>query len=103
MSCSNEVSNKSQIKTDVVYLADDLLEGRQTGTEGEKKAANYIAKRFKDLGLLAQDVQSVMPESVTTTNNGTLAISSSGIIANLVAAVKDLKQQVEELTKQLKG
>jgi len=53
-SCSNEVSNKSQIKTDVVYLADDLLEGRQTGTEGEKKAANYIAKRFKDLGLLAK-------------------------------------------------
>ena len=52
-SCSNEVSNKSQIKTDVAYLADDLLEGRQTGTEGEKKAANYIAKRFKDLGLLA--------------------------------------------------
>jgi hypothetical protein len=64
---------------------------------------DWISSGKKDLGLLAQDVQSVMPESVTTTNNGTLAISSSGIIANLVAAVKDLKQQVEELTKQLKG
>ena len=49
-SCSKEVSNKSQIKTDVVYLADDLLEGRQTGTEGEKKAAAYIAQRYKQLG-----------------------------------------------------
>ena len=64
---------------------------------------DWISSGKKDLGLLAQDVQSVMPESVTTTNDGTLAISSSGIIANLVAAVKDLKQQVEELTKQLKG
>jgi hypothetical protein len=64
---------------------------------------DWISSGKKDLGLLAQDVQSVMPESVTTTDTGTLAISSSGIIANLVAAVKDLKQQVEELTKQLKG
>ena len=64
---------------------------------------DWISNGKKDLGLLAQDVQSVMPGSVTTTNDGTLAISSSGIIANLVAAVKDLKQQVEELTKQLKG
>jgi len=64
---------------------------------------DWISSGKKDLGLLAQDVQSVMPESVTTTDAGTLAISSSGIIANLVAAVKDLKQQVEELTKQLKG
>ena len=64
---------------------------------------DWISSGKKDLGLLAQDVQSVMPESVTTTDAGTLAISSSGIIANLVAAVKDLKRQVEELTKQLKG
>ena len=64
---------------------------------------DWISSGKKDLGLLAQDVQSVMPESVTTTDAGTLAISSSGIIANLVAAVKDLKRQVEELTKKLQG
>ena len=51
ISCSNESTDKSNIETDVTFLADDKLEGRQTGTEGEKKAAEYIAKRFQDLGL----------------------------------------------------
>jgi hypothetical protein len=64
---------------------------------------DWILNGKKDLGLLAQDVQGVLPESVKLTNDGTLAISSSGIIAHLVAAVKDLKSQVEDLTKQLKG
>ncbi len=41
----------TQIHTDVVFLADDNLEGRSTGTKGEKVAADYIAKRFKELGL----------------------------------------------------
>jgi len=48
--------NKSEIainrmKEDVTFLADDKLEGRQTGTHGEVAAAQYIAKRFKNIGL----------------------------------------------------
>jgi hypothetical protein len=38
---------ENQIKENVTFLASDQLEGRQTGTEGEKKAATYIAARFK--------------------------------------------------------
>ena len=45
---------KVNIKDDVAFLADDALEGRQTGTEGEKKAATYIAQRFKNLGLIGK-------------------------------------------------
>ena len=36
---------------DVSFLADDKLEGRNTGSAGEKMAADYIAKRFKTIGL----------------------------------------------------
>lgn len=39
------------IRVDVVYLASDYLEGRDTGTKGEALAANYIAERFQALGL----------------------------------------------------
>lgn len=42
---------KQNIKEDVFFLADDKLEGRQTGTPGEEKAAAYIAKRMKEIGL----------------------------------------------------
>ena len=50
----NSKSASQQIKEDVSFLADDTLEGRQTGTPGEIKAAAYIQNRFKDLGLTAK-------------------------------------------------
>ena len=51
-SCKKEEQQiKSLIKEDVTFLADDALKGRETGTEGERMAADYIAKRFKELEL----------------------------------------------------
>ena len=35
----------------VRFLADDSLEGRDTGTDGYRKAAEYVAHAFKDSGL----------------------------------------------------
>src|SRR6185295_1888414 len=35
----------------VVYLADDKLEGRNTGSEGYRKAAVYVAGEFERAGL----------------------------------------------------
>lgn len=43
--------NIQQLKIDVVYLASDYLEGRETGEKGEQLAAEYIAYRFEQLGL----------------------------------------------------
>ena len=51
LSCKTENKVENKIKEDVSFLADDKLEGRQTGTKGEKAAADYIASRFKSLGL----------------------------------------------------
>jgi peptidase M28-like protein/PDZ domain-containing protein len=44
--------NIEAIKKDVTYLASDELEGRNTGTEGEKKAAAYIITRYEEEKLL---------------------------------------------------
>ena len=38
-----------QLKADIEYLASDELEGRRTATEGERKAAEYLEKRYKKL------------------------------------------------------
>ncbi len=51
ISCKTESKLENKIEADVAFLADDKLEGRQTGTAGEVAAANYIASRFKELGL----------------------------------------------------
>ena len=39
------------VKATVQFLADDLLLGRDTGSEGQKIAAAYVASRFEALGL----------------------------------------------------
>lgn len=41
----------ADMRADVGYLASDKLEGRLTGSDGERLAADYIAKRFESLGL----------------------------------------------------
>ena len=52
MSCKNEPkSAENKIKEDVSFLADDKLEGRQTGTQGEILASEYLIKRFETIGL----------------------------------------------------
>ena len=52
--CKNEIVLDVTLRDDVETLSSDDFEGRQTGSEGEIKAANYISKRFKDLGLEAK-------------------------------------------------
>ncbi len=45
----------SDLKNDVSVLASDEMDGRLTGTAGEKAAADYIAKRFRDMGIAPVD------------------------------------------------
>ena len=43
--------NESNLKKHIYFLASDKLEGRGTAADGGKKAAAYIAKNFKKIGL----------------------------------------------------
>ena len=36
----------------ISYLANDKLEGRRAGTNGEKLAGEYISQKFQEAGLL---------------------------------------------------
>ena len=70
ISCTPEKKLDDKIKDDVSFLADDALEGRQTGTEGEKKAAEYISKRFAELGLSSKGTDGYLqPFSFTPKTN----------------------------------
>ncbi len=58
ISCNNNISYENRIFDDINYLADNKLEGRQTGSEGEQIAADYIADRFKILKIDAKGTNS---------------------------------------------
>ncbi len=51
ISCEQKTPYQNHIKDDVIFLSSDSLEGRETGTQGEIKAGEYIKKRFIKLGL----------------------------------------------------
>ncbi|GAB3300457.1 M28 family peptidase [Hymenobacter tenuis] len=46
-----ETITQADLRTHLTVLASDAYEGRETGEKGQKMAAEYIANRFKELGL----------------------------------------------------
>ena len=48
---SQERPNGENAKSYVVYLADDALDGRDTGTAGFEKAAKWVSDKFSTWGL----------------------------------------------------
>ena len=46
-----EQTLQEKFKQHISYLASDELEGREAGTDAEKKAAQYVATEFKNIGL----------------------------------------------------
>ena len=75
---------------------------RNTQTSFQKW--NDIHKDFKgkeDIGVIAQDVEKVLPEIVTTRDTGYKAVDYQKLSVLLIESVKELKKEVEELKKKI--
>jgi len=55
-----------------------------------------------DIGVVAQEVEEVFPEIVNTRDNGYKAVDYQKLSAVLIEAVKELKEEIDELKKQIK-
>ena len=56
----------------------------------------------KDIGVIAQEIEKVLPEIVTTRESGTKAVKYEKIVALLIEAIKEQQQQIDELKSKLK-
>ena len=54
-------------------------------------------KSGHDVGLIAQEIEKVLPEAVTTRDNGYLAVDYHKVVPRLVEAIKELSAKVDEL------
>ena len=53
----------------------------------------------KEVGVIAQDVEKVLPEIVATRKDGTKAVKYERLCAVLIEAVKELQEQIKDLKK----
>lgn len=58
--------------------------------------------RKNDVGVIAQEVEEVLPEAVATREDGIKAVNYEKLIPLLIEAIKDLNKEVEDLKWQLK-
>ena len=65
-------------------------------TEDEMK---YI--KINQVGVIAQEVEKVLPEAVTTRENGYKAVDYQKLIPLLIEAIKELSAEVEQLKSKL--
>lgn len=54
-------------------------------------------KEGTDVGVIAQEIMEVLPEAVTTRDNGYLAVRYEKLIPLLIEAIKDLKVEIDDL------
>jgi hypothetical protein len=62
-----------------------------------KGGADGYFVRKNDIGVIAQDVQAVLPEAVRTREDGTLAVDYQKLVSLAFAAIAELKSEIEEL------
>jgi hypothetical protein len=55
--------------------------------------------RKNDVGVIAQEIEKVLPQVVATREDGIKAVKYDRIVALLIEAVKELKKEIEELKK----
>ena len=55
----------------------------------------------KSIGVIAQEVENVIPEIVNTNDNGTKSISYDSIIGLLIEAIKEQQNSIRELEKKM--
>ena len=64
-------------------------------TEEEKKTIH--GNEGHDVGVIAQEIEEVLPEVVTTRDSGYKAVKYEKIVPLLIEAIKEQQQQIEEL------
>ena len=84
------------MKTGIGPMSDPLAKIRQI--DGYQYKWAHDAQGPTHYGVLAQEVEEVLPDIVATQENGQKAVDYTGLIAHLLEAVKTLDAKVQELS-----
>ena len=94
-----EIRSDRRAKSDIKVI-ENALEKVETLSGNTYELHNTSGGITRSAGLIAQEVQEVLPEAVTQDNEedgGMLRLNYNAVIALLVESVKELKAEIEEL------
>ena len=103
-------SSDRRLKENISNISDALLKINSINGVEFDWTEKYIEEnggedsyfmRKHDVGVIAQELQSILPEAVAERNNGTLAVKYERIVPLLIEAVKELSNKVKELEQKL--
>jgi hypothetical protein len=69
------------LKSEITYLSSDQLQGRRTGTAGEKMASEYLSDQFKNIGLIPKGDEGSFIQNFEI-NEGKQILPSTFLILN---------------------
>ena len=72
-------------------------------TDFDNPDSAVVEKEGKQLGVIAQEIQDILPDMVKTESTGVMTVNPDNMTWYLVNAVKELSAEVEELKKQLEN
>ena len=91
-------SSDERLKDNITPLTNALSKVQQIrGVEFDWNDLNTSGHEGHDVGVIAQDVQKVIPELVQERENGYLAVKYEKITALLIEAIKELKSELDDL------
>ena len=95
-----EVIKSNPVKDNIEVIEDSLdkiSEIRGVKFDWNEESPEWAQERGHDVGVIAQEVQKVLPEIVTERTNGYLGVDYKRIIPLLIESIKELKQEINEL------
>jgi hypothetical protein len=97
-------SSDKRLKDNLQVIQDPLDKvGQISGYEFDwnEESPEWAQERGHDIGVVAQEIQKVLPEIVTERTNGYLGVDYKRIIPLLIESIKELKQEVNDLKKKV--
>jgi hypothetical protein len=106
------VNGKILAENDITAFSDERLkENIETIPNALEKVSQLRGVEFtrkdtgeKSIGVIAQEIEKVIPEVVSTTNNADemKSVAYGNVVGLLIEAIKDLQQEVEELKRDVR-
>ena len=98
----NSSDERLKDNIEVIQGSLDKIDGiRGVEFDWNEKAPGWARERGHDVGVIAQEVQKVIPEIVVERKNGYLGVDYKRIVPLLIESIKELKQEVEILKKKV--